>query len=58
VPIASALGLKALDIPHLTYAKRETVPDLETFATLDGDIISRRDKIQKELDITVASPLD
>jgi predicted nucleic acid-binding protein len=57
---APALGLKTLDMLHLTYAKtmRETVPDLETFTTLDGDIISRRNEIQDELDITVASPLD
>jgi len=57
---APALGLKALDMLHLTYAKtiRETVPDLKTFTTLDGDIISRRNEIENELDITVASPLD
>jgi predicted nucleic acid-binding protein len=55
-----ALGLKTLDMLHLTYAKtmRETVPDLETFTTLDGDIISRRNEIENELDITVVSPLD
>jgi predicted nucleic acid-binding protein len=57
---APALGLKTLDMLHLTYAKtmRETVPDLKTFTTLDGDIISRRNEIENELDITVASPLD
>jgi hypothetical protein len=57
---APALGLKTLDMLHLTYAKtiRETVPDLETFTTLDGDIISRRNEIESELDITVVSPLD
>jgi predicted nucleic acid-binding protein len=57
---APALGLKALDMLHLTYAKtmRESVPDLETFTTLDGEIISRRREIQDELDITVVSPLD
>jgi predicted nucleic acid-binding protein len=57
---APALGLKTLDMLHLTYAKtmRETVPDLETFTTLDGDIISRRDEIKNELDITVVTPLD
>jgi predicted nucleic acid-binding protein len=57
---APALGLKTLDTLHLTYAKtiRETVPDLETFTTLDGDIISRRNEIESELDITVVSPLD
>jgi len=49
-----------LNMLHLTYAKtmRETVPDLETFTTLDGDIISRRNEIENELDITVVSPLD
>jgi predicted nucleic acid-binding protein len=57
---APALGLKTLDMLHLIYAKtiRETVPDLETFTTLDGDIISRRNEIESELDITVVSPLD
>jgi predicted nucleic acid-binding protein len=57
---APALGLKTLDTLHLTYAKtiRETVPDLETFTTLDGDIISRRNEIESELDITIVSPLD
>jgi hypothetical protein len=57
---APALGLKTLDTLHLTYAKtiRETVPDLETFTTLDEDIISRRNEIESELDITVVSPLD
>jgi len=57
---APALGLKTLDTLHLTYAKtiRETVPDLETFTTLDGDIISRRNEIETELDIAVVSPLD
>jgi predicted nucleic acid-binding protein len=57
---APALGLKTLDTLHLTYAKtiRETVPDLKTFTTLDGDIISRRSMIENELGITVASPLD
>jgi predicted nucleic acid-binding protein len=57
---APALGLKTLDTLHLTYAKtiRETVPDLETFTTLDGDIISRRNEIESELDITVVSPLE
>lgn len=57
---APALGLKTLDTLHLTYAKtiRETVPDLETFTTLDGDIISRRNEIESELDITVVNPLD
>jgi hypothetical protein len=34
------------------------VPDLETFTTLDEDIISRRNEIESELDITVVSPLD
>jgi hypothetical protein len=34
------------------------VPDLKTFTTLDGDIISRRDEIEDELDITAVSPLD
>jgi len=60
IRIRLALGLKTLDMLHLAYAKtmRETVPDLETSTTLDGDIISQRDEIQKELDITVASPLD
>jgi len=57
---AAALGLKTLDMLHLTYAKtiRETVPDLETFTTLDGDILSRRNEIENELDIRVVSPLD
>jgi len=57
---APALGLKTLDTLHLSYAKtiRETVPDLETFTTLDEDIISRRNEIESELDITVVSPLD
>ena len=57
---APALGLKTLDMLHLTYAKtiRETVPDLETFTTLDGDIILRRNEIENELDIKVVSPLD
>ncbi len=55
---APALGLKTLDMLHLTYAKtiRETVPDLKTFMTLDGEIISRRNEIENELDITVVSP--
>jgi hypothetical protein len=34
------------------------VPDLETFTTLDRDIISRRNEIEKELDIKVVTPLD
>ncbi len=57
---APALGLKTLDILHLTYAKtmREAVPDLKTFTTLDEDIVSRRNEIENELDITVVSPLD
>jgi predicted nucleic acid-binding protein len=57
---APALGLKTLDMLHLIYTKtmRETVPDLETFTTLDGDIISRRNDIKKELGIVVVSPLD
>ena len=60
IRLAPALGLKTLDMLHLTYAKtmRESVPDLKTFTTLDGDIISRRKEIENELDITVASPLD
>jgi len=60
IRVAPALGLKALDMLHLSYAKtiRETVPDLETFTTLDRDIISRRNEIEKELDITVVTPLD
>ena len=54
------LGLKTLDMLHLTYAKtmRESVPDLKTFTTLDGEIISRRKEIENELDLTVVSPLD
>ena len=36
----------------------ETAPDLKTFTTLDGDIISRRDEIEDELDNTIVSPLD
>ena len=57
---APELGLKTLDMLHLIYARtiRETVPDLKTFMTLDGDIISRRDEIEKELGITVEGPLD
>jgi len=57
---APTLGLKTLDMLHLTYAKtmRETVPDLKTFTTLDGEIISRRKEIENELDLTVVSPLD
>jgi predicted nucleic acid-binding protein len=57
---APTLGLKTLDMLHLTYAKtmRESLPDLRTFTTLDGEIISRRKEIQDELDITVVSPLD
>jgi len=57
---APTLGLKTLDMLHLIYAKtmRETVPDLETFTTLDRDIISRRNEIENELEITVVSPLD
>jgi predicted nucleic acid-binding protein len=57
---APTLGLKTLDMLHLTYARtmRETVPDLKTFTTLDGEIISRRREIENELDITVVSPLD
>jgi predicted nucleic acid-binding protein len=57
---APTFGLKALDMLHLTYAKtmRESVPDLKTFTTLDGEIISRRREIQDELDIKVVSPLD
>ena len=57
---APALGLKTLDMLHLTYAKtmRETVPDLRTFTTLDGEIISRRNEIENELGIAVVSPLD
>jgi predicted nucleic acid-binding protein len=57
---APTLGLKTLDMLHLTYARtmRETVPDLKTFTTLDGDIISRRKEIENELDITVVNPLD
>jgi predicted nucleic acid-binding protein len=57
---APMVGLKALDMLHLTYAKtmRESVPELKTFTTLDGEIISRRREIQDELDIKVVSPLD
>jgi len=57
---APTLGLKTLDMLHLTYAKtmRETVPALGTFTTLDADIISRRNEIESELGITVVSPLD
>jgi predicted nucleic acid-binding protein len=57
---APALGLKTLDMVHLIYAKtmRESLPDLKTFTTLDGEIISRRKEIQDELDITVVSPSD
>jgi hypothetical protein len=36
----------------------ETAPDLKTFTTLDGDIISRRDEIEDELDDTIVGPLD
>lgn len=57
---APMLGLKTLDMLHLTYAKtmRESVPNLNSFTTLDGEIISRRKEIENELDITVVSPLD
>jgi hypothetical protein len=57
---APVLGLKTLDMLHLIYARtmREVVPELTTFTTLDGDMISRRDEIDKELGIRVASPLD
>jgi hypothetical protein len=57
---APVLGLKTLDMLHLTHPRtmREAVPDLKTFTTLDGDMISRRDEIEKELGITVASPRD
>jgi len=57
---APMLGLKTLDMLHLTYAKtiRESVPDLKTFTTLDSEIISRRKEIENELDLTVVSPLD
>ena len=57
---APTLGLKTLDMLHLTYARtiRESVPDLKTFTTLDGEIISRRKEIENELDLTVVSPLD
>ena len=57
---APVLGLKTLDMLHLTYAKtmRETVPDLKTFTTLDEEIISRRNEIENELGIAIVSPLD
>jgi hypothetical protein len=37
------LGLKALDMLDLTYAKtmRDSVPDLKTFTTLDRETLSR-----------------
>ena len=56
---APTLGLKTLDMLHLTYAKtiRESVPDLKTFTTLDGEMLSRRKEIENELDVTVVSPM-
>ena len=54
------LGLKTLDALHVAYAYtiRELVPNLDTFATLDRDISSRREAIQNETGIRVVIPLE
>jgi predicted nucleic acid-binding protein len=59
IRISPRLGLKALDTLHLAYARaiKELVPDLDTFTTLDTDIISRKEEIENEIGIRVLSPL-
>lgn len=59
IRLSSKLGLKTLDMLHLTYASavREVQPDLETFTTLDKEIISRRGEIEKEIGIKVLEPM-
>jgi predicted nucleic acid-binding protein len=54
----SKLGLKTLDTLHLAYAMsiKELYPDLETFTTFDGDMISKRDEIEKETAIEICVP--
>jgi predicted nucleic acid-binding protein len=53
------VGLKTLDALHVAYAHsiRELVPDLNTFTTLDKDILSKSEAIQKETDIRVVTIL-
>jgi len=53
------VGLKTLDALHVAYAHsiKELVPDLDTFTTLDEDILSKRESIHKETGIRVVTPL-
>lgn len=51
-------GLKTLDALHLAYAStmKELVPDLDTFATLNKDLSSRREAIQNRTGINIVTP--
>jgi predicted nucleic acid-binding protein len=59
IRISPRLALKTLDTLHLTYARaiRDLAFNLETFVTLDKEIVSKREMIQNELGITAASPV-
>ena len=58
IRVSSKLGLKTLDTLHIAFAStlREIAIDLETFITLDAEIISKREDIESEFGIQVASP--
>jgi predicted nucleic acid-binding protein len=58
IRVSSKLGLRTLDTLHLAFAStlREVAIDLDTFMTLDREILSMREDIERELGIHVASP--
>ena len=59
IRISPRLALKILDTLHLTYARaiRDLAVGLETFVTLDKEIVSKRETIQNEIGITATSPV-
>lgn len=58
IRFSSKFGLKTLDTLHLAYASaiRELEPDLATFTTVDREITSRREEIEKQIGIRVLEP--
>lgn len=58
IRVSSKLGLKTLDTLHIAFAStlREMAIGLETFITLDGEMLSKREDIESEFGIQVVSP--
>jgi len=59
IRVSSRLGLRALDTLHIAFAStiREIATDLDSFITLDGEILSKKEDIENEFDLQVVNPV-